>query len=119
MEIEKIIFMIVLSIGLICSFTFIIMVAILGRTRMKEVDEYIYGYKMPSDSIFFQLMRFPHYSHILNSRWGAKRAGSLDLYEHFDKKFKRPFLIAQIIVILGGVFMIIAVIIQNYFIPPA
>ncbi len=82
---------------------------------MKKVDEYYYGFNVDNDSIFFQVVRFPIYVNIFSSRWYAKRAGQLDMYEHFDKKFKRPFLIAFMLVISSFLFAFVSWFIQKYY----
>lgn len=83
---------------------------------MKEVDEYIYGHKFEDDSIFFQIARLPQYLTVFSSRWLAKRTDQLEFYEHFDKKFKRPFLISFYLVVLGWALVFITWIIDKFYI---
>ena len=93
----------------------LIIMVVLGRTRMKEVDKYVYGHKFEHDSIFFQIARVPQYLTVFSSRWFAKRTGQLEFYEHFDKKFKRPFLISLLFAILSLVFMMIGLLMDKYY----
>jgi len=100
---------IVTALILLLGLCLLFIVYILGRTKMKEVDKFYYGASFEKDSIFFQLTRFPMYAYFFTSRWAAKRGGHLEIYDHFDSKFKRPFLVAQFIafiIILFGVLML-------------
>ncbi len=100
---------------IICGIVYLVMVIIIGRTRMKEVDKYYYGFNVDNDSIFYQLVRFPIYANIFASRWYARLVGHLDMYEHFDKKFKRPFLLASMFVLLGLFLLLSGLFIDKYY----
>lgn len=115
METEKIFFLVLFILGMICCLISLVMLAILGRSRMKEVDEYVYGHKFEHDSIFFQIARVPQYLTVFSSRWFSKRTGQLDFYEHFDSKFKKPFLISFYLVVIGMLFLIVAVFFEKYY----
>ncbi|HED15997.1 MAG TPA: hypothetical protein ENI64_04145 [Gammaproteobacteria bacterium] len=102
--------------ALLCALISFVVLAVLGRTRMKVVDKYIYGHAFEHDSIFFQMARLPQYILVFSSRWYAKRTGQLEFYEHFDKKFKQPFLVAYLIVLFGVVMMVLSWVITEYYI---
>ncbi|HED15998.1 MAG TPA: hypothetical protein ENI64_04150 [Gammaproteobacteria bacterium] len=108
-------FLIVMFLAIIFGFVSLVIVVILGRTRMKEVDKYVYGHNFEHDSIFFQIARLPQYTTVFSSRWYAKRTGQLEFYEHFDKKFKQPFLFSFYFAVLSGFFIFITWVIQGYY----
>ena len=113
---EKLLFLTFFAVAMICAVVSLVMLMILGRTRMKKIDKYIYGHEFEHDSIFFQIARLPQYILVFSSRWFAKRTGQLEFYEHFDKKFKRPFLVAYMIVIFGALFMGLAWVVKEYYV---
>jgi len=116
MATEKILFLAFVALFIICAIVSFVMLIRLGRTRMKEIDKYIYGHEFEHDNIFFQMARLPQYITVFSSRWYAKRTGQLEFYGHFDKKFKRPFLVAYMIVMLGALFMGLAWIVKEYYV---
>ena len=87
----------------------------LGRTKMKEIDRLVYGYEIPSDSIFFQLLRLPQYGGAFTWHWAAKRSSLLHIRDNFDKKFQRPFIITFYLFITGFIAMILGVILDKFF----
>ena len=100
--------------AVLCVLIALVLLAVLGRTRIKEVDEFVYGHKFEHDSIFFQIARAPLYMLVFSSRWYARRTGQLAFYENFDSKFKRPFVITHYTFLLGGLFMIITWLLDNF-----
>lgn len=82
---------------------------------MKEVDRIVYGYEIPSDSIFFQLLRIPQYGGAFAWRWSAKRSSLLHIRDHFDKSFQRPFIITFHLLWIGTMGMILGVILDKFF----
>jgi len=115
MEIEKKIFMAVFFLCIVSGLIALIIIAVLGRTKMKEVDKYLHGSTFQHDSIFFQLLRFSQYSYFFISHWVAKRGGYLELYEHFDDKFKRPFRLAFLFNTLTVFFIVVLAILDKYY----
>ncbi len=115
METAELLSLVAFILAMLCGLITFVMLIVLGRTRMKEIDKYIYGHEFEHDSIFFQMARLPQYISVFASRWFAKRTGQLEFYEHFDKKFKRPFLVAYMIVILGVLLMALSWVITEYY----
>ena len=102
MSLNQWIYFSILTLILICIFVGIGMTFYLGWSKMKEIDQLVYGYEIPSDSIFFQLLRMSRYGGAFASRWIAKRAHLLHIRDQFDKKFQRPFIIAHYLLMIGG-----------------
>ena len=100
---------------LICSFIAIGMTFYLGRSKVKEIDRLVYGYEMPSDSIFNLILRLPTYGAAFASPWIAKRASLLHIRNHFDKKFERPFIITHYLFMTGGISMVLLIIVDKFF----
>ncbi len=103
------------AMSFLCIFAAIGMTFYLGRTKMKEIDKLVYGFEIPSDSIFFMMQRMSHYVGPFVCRWCAKRSGSLYIRDHFDKKFQRPFIITHYLFVIGGSLMILAVVLDKFF----
>jgi len=82
---------------------------------MKEIDQLVYGYEIPSDSIFFQLLRMPRYGGAFACRWCAKRSHLLYIRDHFDKKFQRPFIVTYYLSIIGGTSIFLLYILDKLF----
>ncbi|NOX43616.1 MAG: hypothetical protein GXP19_07780 [Gammaproteobacteria bacterium] len=114
-DILEILSHILATISFLCGFVGIGMTFYLGRSKMKEIDQLVYGYKIPSDSIFFQLLRMPRYGGAFASRWGAKRAHLLHIRDQFDKKFQRPFIITHYLFIIGGISLVLLIILDKLF----
>ncbi len=102
-------------ISVLCGVIAIGMTFYLGRNKMKKVDLIVYGYEIPSDSIFYQLLRLPQYGGTFASRWTAKRAHLLPIRDQFDKKFQRPFIITYYLFMVGGVSMVLLIILDKLF----
>lgn len=87
----------------------------LGRRKVKEIDRLVYGFEIPSDSIFFQVMRIPHYGGAFAWRWGAKRVHLFHIRDQFDKQFQRPFIITFHLYWTGTMGMILLYILDKLF----
>ncbi len=85
-----------------------------GRTRIKEIDKIAHGFEIPHDSIFFLVMRVPNYGGALLWKWYAKRIGLAGKIEHFDRRFRWPFIAAFLLMLFGGLMLIIMVLFDNY-----
>ncbi len=115
MTLAQLFFLSLFAMFVLCTFTAIGMTFYLGRTKMKEIDKLVYGFEIPSDSIFFQLQRMSHYVTPFVCRWCAKRSGSLYIRDHFDKKFQRPFIITYYLFVIAGFLMILAIVLDKFF----
>ncbi|MCI0507317.1 MAG: hypothetical protein L0Z73_14570 [Gammaproteobacteria bacterium] len=102
------------TIFLVCAFAGIALVFYLGRHHVKEIDRIVYGFDVPSDSIFFKIQRIPTYGGAFVWRWGAKRSGLAKIRDKFDKKFKIPFIITFWLFVIGTISMIAGVIISKF-----
>ncbi|NOZ55140.1 MAG: hypothetical protein GXP08_18715 [Gammaproteobacteria bacterium] len=100
---------------LICIFIAICTTFYLGRSKMKKVDLLVYGYEIPSDSIFFQGFRMMDYGGAFAWRFYARRIDKDWIREHFDKKFQRPFIISFWLIVLGFLAMILLYILDKLF----
>ena len=114
MAISEMLSFVIFAVAIVCAVVSLVMLMILGRTQMKEVDEFVYGHKFKHDSIFFLIARAPLYMLIFSSRWYARRTGQLEFYENFDSDFKRPFVITHYIMLLGGLFMVFSWLLDNF-----
>ncbi|VAW49891.1 hypothetical protein MNBD_GAMMA04-168 [hydrothermal vent metagenome] len=85
-----------------------------GRTRVKKIDKIAHGFEIPHDSIFFLVMRVPNYGGALLWQWYAKRIGLAGKIEHFDQRFRWPF-IAAFLLMLFGVLMLIAMVLFDHY----
>jgi len=99
----------------LCGVIAIGMTFYLGKSKGKEVDQLVYGYEIPSDSIFHKILRLPNYGGAFSSRWFAKRAHLLYIRDHFDKKFQRPFIITHYLFMIGGISIIVLFILDELF----
>jgi len=87
----------------------------LGRSKVKEIDRFVYGYEITSDSIFYLILRLPAYGGAFAWRWGAKRSKLLHIRDQFDKRFQRPFIITFYLYTIGSVSMILLIIWDKFF----
>lgn len=115
MPAAELFFLILLFVFAVCIFAAMCMVFYLGRNKVKSIDRLVYGFEIPSDSIFFQWQRVPHYGGAFASRWFAKRVGLLHIRDHFDKQFQRPFVITEYLLLIGGSLGILAVVLDKLF----
>jgi hypothetical protein len=74
------------------SFIAIILLFFIGKTRIKEIDKAVLGYEFPHDNIFALMIRVPNYASSFLWEWSAKRTKLDGKIEHFDKKFRWPFI---------------------------
>jgi len=74
------------------SFIAIILLFFIGKTRIKEIDKAVLGYEFPHDSIFALIIRAPNYASAFLWEWSAKRTHLQGKIEHFDNKFRWPFI---------------------------
>ncbi len=86
----------------------------IGRTRIKEMDELIYGFEFPNDSIFFIVFRVPEYSLIFLSKLYAKKNGLEKKVAHLDKHFRWPFIAAFLLSSFSIFMMILAGVFRKY-----
>ena len=115
MQILQTIVSVLAALFVFCSFAAISMTFYLGRSKVKEIDRLVYGYEMPSDSIFNLILRLPTYGAAFASPWVAKRASLLHIRNHFDKKFERPFIITHYLFMTGGISMVLLIIVDKLF----
>ncbi len=115
MQILQTIVSILAATFILCGIADICMTFYLGRYKMKEIDQLVYGYEIPSDSIFFQLLRIPQYGGAFACRWCAKRSSLLHIRDRFDKKFQRPFIITFYLSIVGVVSMVFGIVLSKFF----
>ena len=112
---EKIIVVTLFSIMIISGFTSIVLMLYISKTRIKVIDRAVLGHEYPHDSIFTLGLRIPNYGAGFLWKISAKRGGLEGKIEHFDKKFKRPFVINLILMIICVFCLILGAILQNYY----
>lgn len=105
---------ILVTIFLVCAFLGIGLTFYLGRHHVREIDRIVYGFDIPSDSIFFKIQRVPTYGGAFAWRWGAKRSGLEKIRDKFDKKFQIPFIITFWLFVIGAFSMIAGVIVSKF-----
>ncbi len=95
----------------------LLMIALLfytGRTRVKEIDKVVYGFEFPNDSIFALMIRVPSYGAGFLCKWSAKRSGLEGKVEHFDHRFRWPFIAVFLLSFSIFIFMILAILFDKY-----
>ncbi|MCW8934914.1 MAG: hypothetical protein OQK98_09330 [Gammaproteobacteria bacterium] len=95
-------------VGTLCIFIAIGLMFYIGKTRVKTIDKAVLGYEYPNDSIFSLMLRVPNYGGGFLWEWSAKRSGLKGKIEHFDNKFKRPFIVNYILLIIGTLSFLIS-----------
>lgn len=110
----EIVELIIFGIFILSGFIAIGMIFYIGKTRVKEIDRAVLGYEYPNDSIFALLLRVPNYAGGFLWKWSARRTGLEGKIEHFDKKFRRPFIASFLLMILSMVCLIVGSILQYY-----
>lgn len=108
------IFYILLIVILISGFSLIGLLFYIGKTRIKEIDKAILGYEFPHDSIFALLVRVPNYSGGFMWKWFARLTGLEGKIEHFDSRFRWPFIASLVLGIVGVILIVIATILMKY-----
>ena len=111
---ELIVFFILLGLTVGSAFLMAGLAFYAGRTRIKEIDKIAHGFEIPHDSIFFVVMRVPNYGGALLWKWYARRIGLEGKIEHFDKRFRWPFIAAFLLMIFGLSMMIVMVLFDHY-----
>jgi len=111
---ELIVFFILLGLTISAAFLMIALMFYIGRTRIKEIDKVVYGYEFPHDSIFALGLRVPNYGSAFLWKWSAKRSGLEGKIEHFDKRFRWPFIAVFLLMIFGLSMMIAMVLVDHY-----
>ncbi|MCF6255751.1 MAG: hypothetical protein L3K25_05535 [Gammaproteobacteria bacterium] len=113
-ETLELIFLILFFLGVILIFLMIALMFYIGRTRIKEIDKVVYGFEFPNDSIFALGLRVPSYGGAFLWKWSAKRSGLEGKIEHFDKRFRWPFIAVFLLMIFGVLMMILAGVFRKY-----
>ena len=114
-SIIQMIFAITFLFGIVCIFLSIGIIYYIGKTRIKEIDKAVIGYELPNDSIFTLGLRAPNYAFGFMWKWFARRTKLAGKIEHFDKQFQRPFLLVGWLSCIGGFFLVISSIIQEFY----
>ncbi|MBL1261928.1 MAG: hypothetical protein COB33_015575 [Thiotrichaceae bacterium] len=112
---NQVIFLVLMGLFISSEFISLALMFYIGRTRVKEIDKVVYGYEFPHDSIFALMIRVPNYASGFLWKWSARRSGLEDKIEHFDKRFRWPFIAAFLLAIFGMVCLIIALLFEKYF----
>jgi hypothetical protein len=100
--------------GSLCGFIAIGLLFYIGKTRIKEIDKAVLGYEFPDDSIFALIIRVPNYAGGFMWQWSARRTGLEGKIEHFDKRFRWPFIAAMVLVITSMSSMIIGTFMDKF-----
>ena len=114
MSLNQFIFVTLMVLGLLAVFLMIGLMFYIGRTRIKEIDKVVYGYEFPHDSIFALGLRVPNYGSAFLWKWSAKRSGLEGKIEHFDRRFRWPFIAVFLLMIFGITTMILALLFDQY-----
>ena len=109
------IFFILAAVAGLCGFLAIGMTFYLGRSKGKEIDLLVHGREIAADGIFYQILRLPTYGAAFASKWSAKRSHLLHIRDQFDKEFQLPFIITHYLFMVGAIFFILAVILDEFF----
>lgn len=100
--------------GSLCGIIAIGLLFYIGKTRIKEIDKAVLGYEFPSDSIFALIIRVPNYAGGFMWKWSARRTGLEGKIEHFDNRFRWPFIATMVLIIVSMSSMIIGALMDNY-----
>ena len=111
----ELIFLFFLALGLFCGLANIGMSLYLGKRKIKEIDRVVFGYEISNDNLFYLMIRLPRYGGAFAWRWSAKRADLLEIRDHFDKKFQRPFIVDFWLMIASALSLFVAVILNEFF----
>ena len=115
MNFLELIFWFLVSLSLICALGGIFLVFYLGRNKVKEIDKLVYGFEIPSDSIFYKVQRIPSYGGAFAWRWGAKRNKIEYIRDKFDKGFQKPFILTFWLFVIGVVALLIVFLIDKFY----
>ena len=67
-----------------------------------------------SNSIFALIIRVPNYAGGFMWKWSARRSGLEGKIEHFDSRFRWPFIASMVVVIVEVILIIISSILMKY-----
>ena len=115
MPYNEIIYLGIIALIMLCAVVAIGMTFYLGRNKVKEIDRLVYGFEIPDDSIFFQILRLPKYGGVFASRWIAKRCHLTHIRDQFDKKFERPFIITHHLFMIGAIGIVLLYVLDKLF----
>ena len=87
----------------------------LGRNKIKEIDRLVYGFEIPSDSIFYQGFRLMGYGGAFAWYFSAKRSKLLYIREKFDEKFQRPFKLYYWLMLGGALLMVFTILLDKFY----
>ena len=116
MHILQIITSILALVFVLCGFAVIGMAIYLGRSKVKEIDRLVYGSEIDSDSIFFKIMRIPHYGGAFSWRFYARRSQLLEIRDGFNRRFQLPFMITFYLGWVGFFSMVAGIVLDEFFI---
>ena len=114
MSISAAISLILFLLGIFCGIIFIGLLFYIGKTRIKAIDKVVLGYEFPHDSIFALIVRVPNYAGGFMWKWSARRSGLEGKIEHFDARFRWPFIATMVLTIVGLSSLIISAIIHEF-----
>jgi len=115
MSIGEVISLILAFLGIFCWVIFIVLLFYIGKTRIKEIDKAVLGYEYPHDSIFALMLRVPNYAGGFMWKWSARRSGLEGKIEHFDRRFRWPFITVMMLLIIGFSSFFTGIILQKFF----
>lgn len=116
MNLNQIIYIVLVLTIVVCGFIFIGLVFYIGRKKIKEIDRIVLGKEVPkdSDSIFYKGMRLMNYGGAFAWRLGAKRSKLLHLRDHFDKNFQLPFKLFFLLGIVGACLIVLLFLLDKF-----
>ena len=103
------------STAIITTYISLGLLIFIGKTRVKEIDIAVHGYEFRHDNFFALGMRVPNYSGGLTSKFLAKRGRLTGKIEHFDMKFKWPFIAFFIFSTSAFIFFLMAILMGKYY----
>ena len=115
MSIGEAVSIILALIFVFCEFTAIGLLFYIGKTRIKAIDKAVLGYEFPHDSIFALIIRVPNYAGGCMWKWSARRGHLEGKIEHFDARFRWPFIVAMVLTLIGMFSLVIGIILQKVF----
>ena len=115
MTTAEIVVFVLYLLSFVCGVFMLALLFFVGKTRIKKIDKVVYGYEFPHDSIFALMIRVPSYAGGFIWKWSAKRTGLTGKIEHFDWRFRWPFIAIILLAIMMFLLAIIGTLIKNYF----
>ena len=100
--------------SMLCGMVMIGLLFYVGKTRIKKIDKAVLGYEFPNDSIFALIIRVPGYAGGFMWKWSAKRTGLTGKIEHFDLRFRWPFVTIMVLAITMFLLVVIGTMIKSY-----